>query len=420
MNQSKQLLERAKKRIPGGVNSPVRAFNAVQGDPPFIKRAQGCWLYDEDDNQYLDLIGSWGPMIAGHAHPKVVAAIQETVKNGSSFGAPTKGEVFFAEELCAAHPALDMVRLCSSGTEATMHAIRLARGYTNRDVIIKVDGCYHGAHDSVLVKAGSGVATFSKPGSPGIPAVFAELTRVVPFNNLKLLEEQLKKGDIAGVILEAVPGNMGCIIPDKGYLSGIIELCTRYGAVSIIDEVMTGFRLSRGGACEYYNIQPDLVCLGKIVGGGLPLAAFGGRAEIMNHLSPVGSVYQAGTLSGNPLAVAAGRATLELLTEDFYEGLNKTAASIEEKIRPFLESKGLSFARVGSMFTIFFRTEAPRSFDEVNQCDLDTFGRFHALALKEGVYFPPSQYEAVFLCASMTEDDVEFLVSGIQKAILAL
>lgn len=420
MNRSKQLLERAKKRIPGGVNSPVRAFNAVQGDPPFIKKAQGCWLYDEDDNRYLDLIGSWGPMIAGHAHPKVVKAIQDTVQNGSSFGAPTKGEVLFAEELCEAHPALDMVRLCSSGTEATMHAVRLARGYTNRDVIIKVDGCYHGAHDSVLVKAGSGVATFSKPGSPGIPSAFAALTRVVPFNNLELLEAQLAQGDVAGVILEAVPGNMGCIVPKEGYLAGVVELCEQYGAVSIIDEVMTGFRLSRGGACEFYGIQPDLVCLGKIVGGGLPLAAFGGRADIMKHLSPVGSVYQAGTLSGNPLAVAAGRATLSLLTQDFYEQLNAIAESIEEKLRPFLESKNLSFARVGSMFTIFFRAQAPESFDEVNQCDLEAFGHFHALALQEGIYFPPSQYEAVFLGATMTENDVDFLIQGIKNAIISL
>jgi glutamate-1-semialdehyde 2,1-aminomutase len=420
MNRSKALLERAKKRIPGGVNSPVRAFSAVGGNPPFIKRAQGCWLYDEDDHKYLDLIGSWGPMIAGHAHPKVVQAIQDTVQNGSSFGAPTEGEVLFAEELCDAHPVLDMVRLCSSGTESTMHAIRLARGYTNRDVIIKIDGCYHGAHDSMLVQAGSGVATFSKPGSPGIPEAFAKLTRIASFNDLDSLKSQLERGDVAAVILEAVPGNMGCIVPDEGYLSGVMDLCTEYGAVSIVDEVMTGFRLHRGGACAYYNIKPDLVCLGKIVGGGLPLAAFGGRAEIMNHLSPVGSVYQAGTLSGNPLAVAAGRATLSLLTEDFYERLNRIAEKIEDKLRPFVESKGLSFARVGSMFTIFFRSEAPRSFSEVGMCDFDAFGRFHAFALQEGIYFPPSQYEAVFLAACMTEEDIDFLVKGVHKAVNAL
>ena len=420
MNVSKKLLARAKKTIPGGVNSPVRAFSAVGGDPPFIKRAKGCWLYDEDDNQYLDLIGSWGPMIAGHAHPSVVKAVKEAVEKGSSFGAPTKGEVLFAEELCDAHPALDMVRLCSSGTESTMHAIRLARGYTQRDAIIKIDGCYHGAHDSMLVEAGSGVATFATPGSPGIPKAFANLTRTAPFNDLSVLEEQLEKGDVAAVILEAVPGNMGCIVPEEGYLQSLIDLCRQYGAVSIVDEVMTGFRLSRGGACEYYGIVPDLVCLGKIVGGGLPLAAFGGKAEIMKCLSPVGPVYQAGTLSGNPLAVAAGRATLSLLTPDFYQRLNGIAEKIESKLRPFVEEKGFSFARVGSMFTIFFRSTAPRSYTEVKQCDFKMFGRFHSIALSKGLYFPPSQYEAVFLSACMSDEDIEFLVQNTKDSILLL
>ena len=420
MKRSKELLARAKKRIPGGVNSPVRAFSAVEGDPPFIKRAQGCWLYDEDDNQYLDLIGSWGPMIAGHAHPAVVKAIQEAAVDGSSFGAPTRGEVLFAEELCDAHPALEMVRLCSSGTEATMHAIRLARGYTQRDAIVKIDGCYHGAHDSMLVEAGSGVATFANPGSPGIPAAFANLTRTSPFNDLSTLENQLKKGDVAAVILEAVPGNMGCIVPAEGYLRGVVELCQRYGAVSIFDEVMTGFRLSKGGASEYYGIVPDLVCLGKIVGGGLPLAAFGGKAEIMNHLSPVGPVYQAGTLSGNPLAVAAGRANLSLLTPEFYQRLNSIAETIDLGLRPFLEAHGLSFARVGSMFTIFFRSKAPRSYAEVKECDFQKFGKFHSIALSKGLYFPPSQYEAVFLSGCMTEADIRFLVENTKKAILSL
>ena len=420
MKRSQELLARAKKRIPGGVNSPVRAFSAVGGEPPFIKKAQGCWLYDEDDKQYLDLIGSWGPMIAGHAHPKVVQAIQEAAVLGSSFGAPTKGEVLFAEELCDAHPALEMVRLCSSGTEATMHAIRLARGYTQRDAIIKIDGCYHGAHESMLVEAGSGVATFANPGSPGIPKAFAQLTRTAPFNDLSMIEAQLKKGDVAAVILEAVPGNMGCIIPDKGYLQGLVDLCTEYGAVSIIDEVMTGFRLSRGGACEYYNIQPDLVCLGKVVGGGLPLAAFGGKAEIMNHLSPVGSVYQAGTLSGNPLAVAAGRATLSLLTPGFYQKITQIGDQVEQGLRSFVEDHGLSFARVGSMFTIFFRSQAPRSYAQVKECDFQAFGRFHALALSNGLYFPPSQYEAVFLSSCLGAEEIQFLVEGTKKSILSL
>ncbi|MEC7987709.1 MAG: glutamate-1-semialdehyde 2,1-aminomutase [Myxococcota bacterium] len=417
MNKSKILFERAKKRIPGGVNSPVRAFKAVKGDPPFIKEARGCWMIDEDGNKILDLIGSWGPMIIGHAHPSIIQAIQETAQKGTSFGTPTRGEVFFAEELCSAHPALDMVRLCSSGTEATMHAIRLARGFTQRDHIVKIDGCYHGAHDSMLVKAGSGVATFAAPGSPGIPADVAKLTLTAPFNNLEVIQEQLSKYDVAAVILEAVPGNMGCIIPKENYLSDLLSLCRSHGTLLIVDEVMTGFRLARGGACEYYNIKPDLVCLGKIVGGGLPLAAFGGREEVMSCLSPKGAVYQAGTLSGNPLAVAAGRATLELLTPEFYDRLNATSEKIDKKIRPLVEAKDLSMNRVGSMFTIFFRADAPTCFQEVLECDFEAFGRFHALALEERLYFPPSQYEAVFLSASIEDSDIEFFAAGIESAL---
>ena len=415
--QSKALLERAQKVIPGGVNSPVRAFSAVGGNPPFIQRAQGCWLFDVDGNRYLDLIGSWGPMILGHAHPDVLKAVQSTLAHGSSFGAPTEGEGLFAEELCEAHPALDMVRLCSSGTESTMHAIRLARGYTNRDVIVKIDGCYHGAHDSMLVEAGSGVATFAHPNSPGIPAAFAELTKTAPFNDLSILESHLQNNDVAAVILEAVPGNMGCIIPEEGYLQRLIELCTQYGAVSIIDEVMTGFRLSRGGACSYYNIKPDLVCLGKIVGGGLPLAAFGGKREIMSQLSPLGAVYQAGTLSGNPLAVAAGRATLKLLNDALYVQMEEIGQKIEDALLPIIEKYGCSFARVGSMFTLFFRSTAPQNFQEVRECDFDAFGRFHALALDRGLYFPPSQYEAVFLSSCIGQEEIDLLATGVQQSL---
>ena len=417
---SDQLLQQAKHYIPGGVNSPVRAFNSVQGNPPFIIKANGCWMEDEDGNTYLDLIGSWGPMIIGHSHPNILQAIHQTSINGTSFGAPTKNEVLFAQELCYAHPALDMVRLCSSGTEATMHAIRLARGYTGRDVIVKIDGCYHGAHDSVLVEAGSGVATFAKPGSPGIPSSVANLTKTAPFNNLEIIEKHLTENEVAAVILEAVPGNMGCIIPQKEYLQGLSALCKSSGALLIIDEVMTGFRLSRGGACEYYNIDADLVCLGKIVGGGLPLAAFGGKKEIMRQLSPVGSVYQAGTLSGNPLAVSAGRATLALLTKEFYAELEEKAAKIETLIRPIVESYGLSFSRVGSMFTIFFRSEAPENFDQVKECDFDRFGAFHRRMLEKGVYFPPSQYEAVFLSNAMNDDDISLLVYSVKDVLAEL
>ena len=417
MDISEQLLERAARVIPGGVNSPVRAFQAVEGAPPFISRAEGCWLFDEDGRRYLDLIGSWGPIIAGHAHPAVLGAISEAAARGTSFGAPTKAEVLFAEELCAAHPGLDMVRLCSSGTEATMHAIRLARGFTGRDVILKIDGCYHGAHDAVLVKAGSGVATFAQPGSPGIPEGVARLTRTAPFNDLGAAGRRLESGDVAAVILEAVPGNMGCIPPAGGYLQGLRDLCRRHGTLLVVDEVMTGFRLAKGGACEYYGLEPDLVALGKIVGGGLPLAAFGGRADVMSHLSPAGPVYQAGTLSGNPLAVAAGRAALSLLTDDFYRRLGDLSDEIGRRIRPLVESRGLSLNQVGSMFTIFFRSEAPASFDDVLECDFDAFGRFHRRALDQGLYFPPSQYEAVFLSGAMGSEEVDFLESALRRAL---
>ena len=414
--QSDRLLTEAKHFIPGGVNSPVRAFKAVDGNPPFIARAEGCWLWDEDGNRFLDLIGSWGPMIVGHGHPSVQEAILNAAQNGTSFGAPTAREVHFAKALCKAHPALDMVRLCSSGTEATMHAIRLARGFTGRDSVIKVNGCYHGAHDSMLVKAGSGVATFAQPGSPGIPEAVAALTHVVEFNDLEGVKQLLKSQSIAAVILEAVPGNMGCIVPAEGYLQGLEQLCKAHGVLLIVDEVMTGFRLSKGGACAYFGITPDLVALGKIVGGGLPLAAFGGRREVMSQLSPSGAVYQAGTLSGNPLAVAAGQATLDLLTDNFYDNLETTSAQIEARVRPLAEANGCSFARVGSMFTIFFRKTPPRNFQEVLECDFEAFGRFHRAALENGLYFPPSQYEAVFLSATIQSDEIDFLANGIQAA----
>jgi len=417
---SQDWFTRAKTVIPGGVNSPVRAFNAVEGNPPFIVSAKGAYMIDEDGNQYIDLIGSWGPMIVGHAHPDVISAIHETALTGTSFGAPTSAEVLFAEELCAAHPVLDMVRLCSSGTEATMHAIRLARGYTQRDVVVKIDGCYHGAHDAVLVEAGSGVATFSKPGSAGIPDCVAELTRTAPFNDLVVIENHLKTQKVAAVILEAVPGNMGCIVPKEGYLSGLSTLCKEYGALLIVDEVMTGFRLAKGGACERLGIEADLVTLGKIVGGGLPLAAFGGRRDIMECLSPLGSVYQAGTLSGNPLAVAAGRATLKLLTEGMYGELETKAERIELGLQDLVKKYPISFARVGSMFTVFFRDEAPSHFDEVKECDFAKFGRFHRMMLTNGVYFPPSQYEAVFLSNALTNEDVDHVISSVIRVVTEL
>jgi glutamate-1-semialdehyde 2,1-aminomutase len=416
-SRSHDLLERARAVIPGGVNSPVRAFSSVGGEPPFMARGEGCWMFDVDGNRYLDLIGSWGPLILGHAHPAVVEAVGKAMALGASFGCPTEGEVLFAEELCAAHPSLQQVRLCSSGSEATMHAIRLARGATGRDSIVKIDGCFHGAHDAVLVAAGSGVATFARPGSPGIPQAVADLTRTAPFNDLETVRVQLERGDIAAVILEAVAGNMGCIAPAPGYLQGLRELTRAHGALLIVDEVMTGFRLARGGACERYGIDADLVCLGKIVGGGLPLAAFGGRAELMGRLSPVGPVYQAGTLSGNPLAVAAGRATLALLDDALYRRLEQIGEEVEAGLRPLVEARGLSMVRVGSMFTVYFRAQAPADFEQVKGCDLAAFGRFHRAALEEGVYLPPSQFEAAFLPAILGQDEIAFLIAGLDRAM---
>jgi len=417
--RSDALLAAACERIPGGVNSPVRAFAAVDGAPPFIASGAGSWITDVDGNRYRDLVGSWGPLILGHAHPAIHAAIVAAAEKGTSFGAPTEGEVCFAEELCAAHPALEMVRLCSSGTEATMHAIRLARGFTGRSHIIKLDGCYHGAHDAMLIAAGSGVATFARPGSPGIPAEVAALTLTAPFGDLDTVAQHLAQHEVAALILEPVPGNMGCIPPAPEYLAGLRELTARHGALLIIDEVMTGFRVARGGACARYGIDADLVTLGKIVGGGLPLAAFGGRREVMARLSPAGPVYQAGTLSGNPLAVAAGRAALTQLTPKLYDHLEALGADLEAALLPELTRRGLSLARVGSMFTVFFRAEAPRHFEQVRECDLPAFGRFHRAALDRGVYLPPSQFEAAFLPAVMERSEVGDLGERLCGAIAA-
>lgn len=419
-DRSVALLEDACTVIPGGVNSPVRAYAAVEGSPPFIARGEGVWMTDADGHRYLDLVGSWGPLILGHAHPAVLEAIATTAASGTSFGAPTEGEVAFAHDICDAHPCIDMVRLCSSGTEATMHAVRLARGFTGRDRIIKLDGHYHGAHDAVLVAAGSGVITFAQPGSPGIPAATANLTLTAPWNDLEAIEAHLERhNDVAAVIFEPVPGNMGCLPPAPGYLDGLRALTRKHGVLLIVDEVMTGFRLARGGACERLGIDADIVCLGKVVGGGLPLAAFGGRREVMARLSPQGPVYQAGTLSGNPLAVAAGRATLAQLTPEVYARLEAIGERLEAGLRSEVEAMGLSMTRLGSMFTLFFRAEAPTHFAEVKTCDLAAFGRFHRAALDRGVYMPPSQFEAAFLPATLTDADVDFAVSGILGAARA-
>jgi glutamate-1-semialdehyde 2,1-aminomutase len=428
MNRSSSLLEASRQVIPGGVNSPVRAFAAVEGDPPFIARGEGAFVEDVDGNRYLDLVGSWGPLILGHADPDVVAAVIAAARLGASFGAPTEGELRFAEELCAAHPALEQVRLCSSGTEATMHALRLARGFTGRDAVVKIDGCYHGAHDALLVAAGSGVATFggtatrgaAAPGSAGVPAAVAALTRTAPFNDLAAVEAHLVHRDVAAVIIEPVPGNMGCILPDPGYLEGLRALCTLHGTLLVVDEVMTGFRLARGGAAERLGIVGDLVTMGKIVGGGLPLAVFGGRRDIMAHLSPLGPVYQGGTLSGNPVAVAAGRATLAKLDNNLYARLEVVSAALEAGLRPLIEAAGGSFVRMGSMFTLYFRATPPRNFNEVKECDTARFGRFHRQALNHGVYLPPSQFEAAFVPAVLSDADVIAIVKGVGAALAAV
>lgn len=421
MSLSSRLMEEARAVIPGGVNSPVRAFRAVGGQPPFISRGRGNLIYDVDGHEYVDLVSSWGALILGHAESHVVAAVHGAVSRGSSFGAPTEGEVRLAERICEIVPSFDKVRLCNSGTEATMHAVRLARGFTGRDRIIKMDGCYHGAHDAVLVAAGSGLATFAIPGSPGVPESVARNTVVTPFNDLDAVESVFKADPdgIAAVIVEPVAGNMGCIPPREGYLEGLRALCTKYGAVLIFDEVMTGFRVSRGGAQERFGVMPDLSTFGKVIGGGFPMAAFGGRAEIMSKLAPEGPVYQAGTLSGNPVAVAAGLATLDQLDDGVYLALESAGARIEEGLAEAIAYHGCSFARVGSMFTVFFQENAPQNFDEAKKSDTEAFSRFFAAALNGGVYLPPSQYEAAFFSATLSGQALEQVVDGLSSALVA-
>lgn len=422
MFRSSRLFEEALSVIPGGVNSPVRAFKAVGGDPPFIARASGNYLYDVDGHEYVDLVNSWGAILCGHAHPDVVAAVCEAAAGGSSYGAPTAGEVALAKEICARVPSVEKVRLCNSGTEATMHAIRLARGYTGRDIIVKMDGCYHGAHDSVLVAAGSGVATLAIPGSAGVPASVAANTVVVPYNDLDRLADVFRRigSTIACVIVEPVAGNMGCVLPRPGYLEGLRELTRAHGALLIFDEVMTGFRLATGGAQERYQVLPDLTTMGKVVGGGFPLAAFGGRAEIMDQLAPLGPVYQAGTLSGNPVAVAAGRATLALLDHGRYTQLEAIGARIEAELTPGLEYHGCSMARVGSMFTIFFRETPPENYEQAKTCDLPAFASFFTGAQSSGVYLPASQFEAAFFSYTLGDEALEMAIDGLNSALVAV
>lgn len=406
------LFDEALEYIPGGVNSPVRAFQAVGGSPVFINRASGAYLYDTDENKYIDYVGSWGPMILGHAHPTVIKAVQDAATDGLSFGAPTTLETAMAKKVCELVPSIERVRMVSSGTEATMSAIRLARGFTGRSKIVKFEGCYHGHADSLLVKAGSGALTFGTPSSPGVPAELAEHTITLPYNDLAAAEDLFKQhGDqIACVIVEPVAGNMNCVLPVEGFLQGLRKLTRQFDSILIFDEVMTGFRVARGGAQELVDVNPDLTTLGKIIGGGMPVGAFGGAKNVMDHLAPVGPVYQAGTLSGNPIAMTAGIVTLELLSEKgFYEELGHKTKLLAEGLFERADQHGiaLSINYVGGMFGFFF-TDAQQvvSFEQVTACDIDRFNYFFNGMLERGVYLAPSAYEAGFVSAAHTIDDI--------------
>jgi len=427
MNYSKStaLFARAKELIPGGVNSPVRAFKSVGRDPIFIARAAGSKIHDVDGNVYIDYVGSWGPMILGHCHPKVVEAIQLAAASGASFGAPTEGEIELAEMVCAAYPNVEKVRMVSSGTEATMSAIRLARGYTGRDKILKFDGCYHGHADSLLVKAGSGAATFGVPTSPGVPADLAKHTLTATYNDLAEVQQLVaaNPGEIACIILEPVAGNMGCVVPRPGFLEGLRALCDAEKIVLIVDEVMTGFRVAYGGAQERFKVYGDLVCLGKIIGGGLPVGAFGGKRAIMEHLSPEGGVYQAGTLSGNPLAMAAGIATLRLLkAEGFYAQIEEKSAYLEKGLAEAARECALPtcWQRVGGMFCTYFQAGPVYSFADAAQSDTAAFGKFFRLLLDQGVNIAPSQFEAGFMSIAHSQDDLDRTIEAARTAFRAL
>lgn len=410
MGRNKQIFEEAQKYIPGGVNSPVRAFKAVGGNPPIIKSAHGAYLIDEEYTQYIDYIGSWGPMILGHAHPQVVEAISEQAKNSSSYGASSKLELDMAKEIVARVPSIEKVRMVNSGTEATMSAIRLARAYTNRTKIIKFEGCYHGHADFFLSKAGSGLSTLGIPNCPGIPEETTSNTLTVQFNNIQTVEETVTEypNEIAAIIIEPIAGNMGCIAPAPNYLLALQDICDREGILLIFDEVMTGFRVSRGGAQKLYSVFPDLTCLGKVIGGGLPVGALGGKTEIMDMLAPLGPVYQAGTLSGNPLAMSAGIATLQNLDADLYSKLEMSGKLLEEGLQGVLSESGIEYVinRIGSMITVFLGVEHVTNFDEAKKADNQYFKDFFNGMLKRGVYLPPSPYESWFISGAHTNEDI--------------
>lgn len=408
MSRNTELFERACQTIPGGVNSPVRAFRSVGGSPRFITRAQGPYMWDADGVQYIDYVGSWGPAILGHAHPEVIRAVQEAAVHGLSFGAPTEGEIEIAEAIAARLPSIEKVRLVSSGTEATMTAIRLARGATGRSKIIKFEGCYHGHADSLLVKAGSGMLTFGNPTSAGVPPEFIKHTLVLDYNKLDAVEAAFKEfgADIACIIVEPIAGNMNLIKPVPGFLEGLRSLCTQYGALLIFDEVMTGFRAGPQGVQGLTGVTPDITTLAKVIGGGMPVGAFGGRADIMEHIAPIGNVYQAGTLSGNPVAVAAGLVTLKLLAEPgFYDRLSAQSKKLTEGLAERAKAAGVTMCtdHVGGMFGLYFRESIPTTFEEVSSCDVELFKKFFHGMLIKGVYFAPSAFEAGFI--SSAHDD---------------
>jgi glutamate-1-semialdehyde 2,1-aminomutase len=417
---SQRLFHLAQEMMPGGVNSPVRAWGAVGGSPRLVVRGEGARLFDADGNAYLDYLASWGPLILGHAHPRVVAAIQEAAALGTSFGAPTPGEIELAQILLGAVPSLEMVRLVSSGTEACMSALRLARGVTGRPMVIKFDGCYHGHADSFLVAAGSGVLTHAIPGSPGVPQEIAQLTLSLPYNNLEAVKQAAAKhpGQVAAIIVEPVAGNMGVTPPQPGFLEGLRQICSQEDIILIFDEVITGFRVAWGGAQALYGIRPDLTCLGKIIGGGLPVGAYGGRRDLMEHMAPLGPIYQAGTLSGNPVAVAAGRATLEALQgPNSYDDLEDKAAWLAKELAQAAAGHNvpLTINRVGSMLTLFFQTGPVANLDDAKKSDLPRFAAFFQGMLAEGVYLPPSQFEACFVSLAHTAADLEATVAAARR-----
>ena len=423
--RNQELFERAQRRIPAGVNSPVRAFRAVGGTPPFFERAAGAYLWDAEGRRYIDYLGSWGPMVVGHTHPAVVEAVQEAASRALSFGAPTEAEIELAELLCRLVLSLEMVRLVSSGTEATMTAVRLARGFTGRSLIVKFEGCYHGHADSLLVKAGSGALTFGHPSSAGVPADTASHTMVLEYNNLSQIDGLFDRegANIAGVIVEPVAGNMNLVLPAPGFLERLRERCTRHGAVLILDEVMTGFRVALGGAQARFGVRPDLTTLGKVIGGGLPVGAVGGRREIMERLAPLGPVYQAGTLSGNPVAVAAGLATLKLIQEEtFFERLEATTRRLVEGLNAEARKADVVFCAqsIGSMFGVYFRASPPASFGEVMEADKERFNRFFHAMLERGVYLAPSAYEAGFVSAAHGTPEVDRTLEMAREAFASI